>query len=40
MPCATERIRVIGDSCTLTDVTKCGDNVEEDGIEVEAWGWD
>ena len=40
MPSAAERVCVIRDSSTQTDGTKCGDSLEEDGIQVESWRWD
>lgn len=40
MPCATERIRVVGNTRANTDGTECGNGFEEDGVDVEAWGRD
>ena len=40
MPCATERIRVVGNTRANTDGTECGNGLKEDGVDVEAWGWD
>ena len=40
MPCATERIRVVWNTRAYTGETECGNGFEEDGVDVEAWGWD
>ena len=40
MPSAAERVRVIRHTSALADITERGDGFKEDGVEVEAWGWD
>lgn len=39
MPSAAERIMVLRQSCALTYITECGYGLEEDGVDVEALGW-